>query len=320
MKCSIDLYKSFLEVSVGRYTGKALSEVSPKPISHDSVSRWLNKQKLRPRELWKRTKKYVDFESNYYLIVDDTIIEKERSIKLPLATKMYSGNKHTVINGIGLVNLVLSQQNSKSCIPIDYRIYDKKSDKKTKNNHFRDMISLAKDRNLKPKAIIFDSWYSGLDNLKKIRDSGFNWVTGLRKNRVVDGKKRLQDLHIPEEGRIAYLRGYGLIHVFKFVAKNGRIDYFATNILNISREQILNLMKTRWNVETYHRELKQNSAISRCQALSCRAQRNHIFLSIYAWLSLFLRSRSLNISSYQIKWEIVRDSISRALALRLKFV
>ena len=55
-KCTKELYKSFLEVSSVRYSGKALSEVAPTKISHDSVSRWLKKKKLRPREIWKESK------------------------------------------------------------------------------------------------------------------------------------------------------------------------------------------------------------------------------------------------------------------------
>ncbi|WP_342224729.1 hypothetical protein [Rickettsia endosymbiont of Urophora cardui] len=40
-QCSKDLYKSFLQASSVRYTSKALSEVSPVDLSHDSASRWL---------------------------------------------------------------------------------------------------------------------------------------------------------------------------------------------------------------------------------------------------------------------------------------
>ena len=116
-----------------------------------------------------------------------------------------------------------------------------------------------------------------------------------------------------------FLRGYGTIKVFKFMSKNRRIDYFATSMLNISREQILLFMKTRWTVEVYHRELKQNNGISRCQAHTCRAQRNHIFLSISAWLTLFIRKHIFNISSYQDKWNIIKISIAQALLLRMKF-
>ena len=173
-----------------------------------------------------------------------------------------------MIKGIGLVNLTVSQEDGKFCIPVDYRIFD--------------------------------------------------WVTGLRKNRVVNGKKRLEKIDISEEGQIVFLRGYGTIRVFKFVSKNRRIDYFAASILKTTQQQILHFMRTRWTVETYHRELKQNNGISRCQAHTCRAQRNHIFLAISAWLALFLRKRSLHVSSYQVKWEIIRDAVAHALNQRLQ--
>ena len=106
----------------------------------------------------------------------------------------------------------------------------------------------------------------GIDNLKEIRSCEFNWVTGLRKNRVVNGKKQLQNIFIPEDGQIIYLRGYG---------------------------------------------------ISRCQAHTGRAQRNHIFLAISSWISIFIKRRFLNVSSYKIKWDYVRESIALHLAFAM---
>ena len=54
-KCNKDLYKSFLQASSVRYSGKALSEVSPKNLSHDSASRWLNNSNFRPNEVYKES-------------------------------------------------------------------------------------------------------------------------------------------------------------------------------------------------------------------------------------------------------------------------
>ena len=59
-KCSKNLYKSFLQASSVRYSGKALSEVSPVALSHDSASRWLNSQNFRPGEIYKEVSKYID--------------------------------------------------------------------------------------------------------------------------------------------------------------------------------------------------------------------------------------------------------------------
>uniref|UniRef100_UPI00313BF01F hypothetical protein n=1 Tax=Rickettsia endosymbiont of Urophora cardui TaxID=3066265 RepID=UPI00313BF01F len=58
-KCSKDLYKSFLQASSVRYTSKALSEVSPLDLSHDSASRWLKSKDFRPSEIYSKVSKYI---------------------------------------------------------------------------------------------------------------------------------------------------------------------------------------------------------------------------------------------------------------------
>nr|WP_222703506.1 hypothetical protein [Candidatus Arsenophonus triatominarum] len=47
--CIKNIYKTFLQVSSVRYSGLALSEVSPSPLSHDTISRGY----FRPKNLWR---------------------------------------------------------------------------------------------------------------------------------------------------------------------------------------------------------------------------------------------------------------------------
>ena len=180
-KCNKELYKSFLQASSIRYTSNALSEVSPLPLSHDSISRWLNSKSFRPNEVWQEVSKYIDKESASLLIADDTVLAKEYSKKIELVDFQYSGAKHDVIPGISMVNLVHQDINKNESVPVDYRVYDKKVDGKTKNTHFLDMLSLAKKRGVNPEAVVADTWYSSLKNLKSIRDHGWVWVIPLRK-------------------------------------------------------------------------------------------------------------------------------------------
>ena len=39
----------------------------------------------------------------------------------------------------------------------------------TKNDHFQHMVQQAKERGFEPELVVFDSWYSGLPNLKLLR-------------------------------------------------------------------------------------------------------------------------------------------------------
>lgn len=81
-----------------------------------------------------------------------------------------------------------------------------------------------------------DAWYSSLKNLKAIRDHKCKWLTTIRKNRKVNRNESLENLHIPDEGLKTHLRGYGWIKIFKFVTKNGRINYIGTNMDNPKKD------------------------------------------------------------------------------------
>ena len=148
-----------------------------------------------------------------------------------------------------------------------------------------------------------------------IRDAGLCWVMGLKCNRKVNRNEELNNLEIPEEGLKVHLRGYGWITMYRFVAKNGRTDYIGINIESPMRDKILNYVKMRWNIELYHRELKQTCGLERCQARTSRAQRNHILLSVLAWMQNFKDRCLNNISAYQIKWDVIKPAIANNLDL-----
>ena len=120
-------------------------------------------------------------------------------------------------------------------IPTDFRVYDKPFGGKTKNEHFADMLSKAKKRGLNPNHVLFDSWYSSIDNLKLVRGLGWHWLTRLKSNRLVNpdrsGNRSVSDVDIPEEGRIVHLKEYRYDKVFKTVSKHGHGDYWTTDDL-----------------------------------------------------------------------------------------
>ena len=309
--CSKELYLAYLLASCIRYSGLALSEVSPTALSHDAVSRWLKNKRFSPKDVWSATRDLVDLDAPCLLLADDSVLDKRHSRKIETVGYQYSGNAHDVIAGIGMVNMVWCPTQDGEYLPVDFRIYDKDSDGKTKNSHFRDMLKVAKTRGFKPDAVVMDAWYSSLDNLKSIRSLGWNWVCGLRKNRIVNRNQSLQNIEIPDEGAKVHLRGYGWVHVFRFETSERRTDYIATSIDNPTRDGIKTIMKARWKIEVFHRELKQTCAIERCQSRSGRAQRNHICIAVLAWVERFKRRMQDNITFYGQQWENVKPVITQ---------
>lgn len=188
--CSRKLYCAFLQTTVQRYSAFSLSQVSPASLSHDAISRWLINTKCLPKDIWEAAKKDV-VGTRGIIIGDDTVLNKSRSKKVELVNWQYSGNEHDIIRGIGMLNLLWKNNKDGEVMPMDYRIYNPPQDGKTKNDHFREMLGLTKKREVNPEVVIADSWYSSLDNLKCIRDLGWTWIMGLRKNRSVNRKEKL---------------------------------------------------------------------------------------------------------------------------------
>ena len=316
--CTKELYSTFLRVTSQRYSALSLSEVSPIELSHDSISRWLEEKHCQPKNIWNEAKTHV-LETQGVLIADETVLNKSRSNKIELVRYQYSGTEHDVVKGIGMLNFLWVDENHNVC-PMDVRIYEPKEDGKTKNDHFRELLQLAKERGVKPEAMIADSWYSSLDNLKCIRDYGWNFVMGLRKNRIVNKGEKLEQLTIPDVGLRIHLRGYGFITVFRFVSKNGRTDYVGTTIDNPTRNQIIALVRKRWEIEVFHRELKQTCGLEHCQARTSRAQRNHIVLSVLTWIKQAALRKQYNISFYQQQWNTIKDTIAAQLKYELTVI
>lgn len=307
--CDKELYCQFLLAAQTNFTATELSSHLDQ-LSHDDVTRWLKGTKLKPSYLWEQAKPLIKPHVGYF-VCDDSVIGKSRSEKLPLAAWQYSGTEHKIVRGVGLVTLLWSQLDEH--IPVDFRVYAKSQDGYTKNQHFQAMLTLAHHRGLKPEGVLFDGWYASQANLVLIQSFGWTWLTRLKGNRVINRTQHLEDVHIPEGGLIVELKFVGPTKVFKFMAKDGDIEYWATNDLDLESHDIRQAGALRWKIEEYHRGLKQCTGLERCQARLPRSQRTHIFCSIIAFVSLEKLRLERSISWYQTKRQIIHEAISHYL-------
>jgi hypothetical protein len=318
-KCSLQLYTSFLIGNQNRYSGIELSRVLPsQDMSHDSVTRWLSDSNYTPSDLWKYVKPFVSLNDGY-LVGDDSLLSKKFSRENELARKQYSGNAHGLVNGICLVNLLWTK--GEEYIPVDYRIYQKENDDKTKNEHFQDMLKKAKKRDFKPLYVLTDSWYSGVENLKLIvKELNWNFISSFKSNRKVSVTKgiyiSISDLPLAnKQVRKVMLKGYGYIMVCKLVAKNGDITYLGTNDLTLTDyNHYKKHFDCRWMIEEFHRGIKQTTGIEKCYATKASSQRTHIFASFIAFVKLETARVREQISWYEQKALINRCANSAYLA------
>ena len=283
-------------------------------VSHDKFNRFLTRQSLYPETLWNEVASHIQ-KRNGWLILDDTVIDKIHSERIELACFQWSGKHHKVVKGIGLVTLVWTD--GTDTFPVDYRIYHKEDDDLSKNDHFRAMIQTAFDRGFHPYVVMFDSWYSGIDNLKFIDRFGWYWYSRVKKNRMVNpdktGNRPVSDLTIPDDGIVVHMKKYGFVRVFHSVNKDGRSRYWVSNYLNMDYEDRRNLQAICWSIENYHRDLKELCCVEDCKIRKAAGQSNHINCSIRAYVRLKVVAVQEKITIYDAKWEITKPAITEYL-------
>jgi len=311
-------YINFLIATQKAYSCVEAERVQPESsnaASHDAINRLLHRMEPSSEQLWQEAEPQVSL-SQGILVADDSTLDKWYAKKMELVTRHWSGKHGRVVQGINLMTLLWSEGDRH--IPLDYRFYEKGVDGSTQNDPFRSMLETAKERGFAPRCVVFDSWYSSLENLKLIRAYGWIWLTRLKRNRHVNpdntGNRPLHEVVLAATGTVLHLKGYGFIKVFKIVAPNGDIDYWATNDLGMGELQRLQFAEFGWAIEEYHRGLKQCCGVERAQVRSSRAQRNHVGLAIRAFLRLEVHMWTTGISWYEAKAAIVRDAIRSFLA------
>ena len=281
-----------------------------RPVAHDAFTRLLHRLEPDSATLWSEVQCQIG-NSRGVLVLDDSVLDKPFARKMDLVHYHWSGKHHQVVKGIDLLTLLWTDGDRH--LPCDYRIYDKPTDHKSKNDHFQDLLRVAKERGMQPECVLFDGWYSSLENLKRIKELQWRWLTRLKANRRVNpdrtGLRPLSTVDIAATGTVVHLERYGLIKVFRIEAKDGTTEYWATNDLEMDDLQRLRLAEDSWKIEEYHRGLKQVTNVERCQCRVGVAQRNHIGLALRAFVVIEQWCFRTGINWLRAKWSIVKDAV-----------
>ena len=293
--------------------------------SHDAVTDYLLRERLTSNHLWEVAQHLIDDSEESYLIIDDSVQNKQHSKVIELVKRQYSGAAGGLVRGIGVVNLVHTNGNGDFC-PTDFRIYAKAHDGKTKNDHFREMLIEAKsNKQLEAQTVLFDSWYASWQNLKLVHRLDLTFFTTLKSNRLIsldDGDTwlHLQDVDWTDEmlrdgipirlSKIPFA-----VKLFKLVTTNGDIDWVVTNNLDstITSQVAQDANDVRWEVEQFHRELKQLTGSEKCQCRKQRSQRNHLANCYHAWATLKVHARKCQQTVYQLKNNLLREYLRAEL-------
>ena len=317
-KCDEMDYINFLIAAQQVFSSVEASRTHPageQAPAHDAYTRLLKRLPPDSEMLWQEVEPLVERKVGV-LVLDDSTLDKPYAAQMTLVTSHWSGKHGRVVRGINLISLIWTGTDCR--LPCDFRLYHKAQDGLSKNDHFRDMLQQAAERGFEPELVAFDSWYSGLPNLKQLRNLKWHWLTQLKSNREVSldrsGNRAIREIFIPIQGCLVHLKGYGWIKVFRTVGTNGDAEYWATSKLDMSIEQAAFYALDAWQVEVYHRGLKQFTGVERAQYRLEVSQRNHIGLAIRAFVRLEVHRLQAGISWFEAKTGIIRTAMRQYLA------
>ncbi len=318
-------YIEYLLSTPINYTCSNLSE-HLENVSHDSVTDFLQHQKLTPEDLWELVKERIDDSEEAFLLVDDSVQNKQYSHSIETVKLQYSGNVHGLVKGIGLVNLVHTNGCFGDFYPVNYRVYHPDGDGKTKNAHFQEMFKQANENQaIKARNIAFDSWYASVENLKLVHRSGWTFYTNVKSNRKVSLTKEVgyQDLTeiewTPEQlisGQMVRIKEVPFwLKLFKLVDREGNIEWVITNKLaeDFTRLRAIQATQVRWQVEEFHRSFKQLTGSEKCQCRKEQSQRNHLACCYAAWVAIKVKAQEMKTSIYQVRNKLFAEYLKLQL-------
>ena len=97
--------------------------------------------------------------------------------------------------------------------------------------------------------------------------------------------------------------------MFRIVATNGDTEHWITNDLAMTDLIRVTDAERAWQIEEYHRGLKQATEVERCPARLVRSQRNPIGLALRAFVRLEAHRFRTGVSWFEAKWNIIRDAV-----------
>lgn len=317
-RATADDYIAFLVASPKEGTATEMARcqpITPDAPAHDAFTRLLNRLEPDPEALWQEVQPLLPADG--VLVFDDTVLDKPHARHMGLVGKFWSGRHRRVVRGIDRVTALWTDGDA--LWPCDYRLVDPaECPKRTKNEHLRQMLAVAKGRGLAPACVAFDCWFSGLENLKAVRGHGWVFLTQVRCNRRVNpnrtGNRSISECDIAATGTVVPLEGFGLVKAFRIVATNGDTEHWITNHLGMDEATRLGFAEHAWGIEEYHRGLKQHTAVDRCQTRQANAQRNHIGCAVRAFVRLEWHRFTTGVSWFAAKLGIIREAIRGFLA------
>lgn len=342
----LDLYSDDLISSFGLTTATGLATLLNGSISHDQITRFLSSAAATSADLWQRVKPQVRAlqGEDGVLIVDDSIAEKPYTDENELICWHYDHIHGHNVKGINFVSTLYHRHNVS--LPVGFALVMKTewyNDSKTgelkrraresKNELYRQLMRQAVANQIPFAFVLNDVWYASAENMRFIRQELHkDFVMPLKANRKVALSQidqrlgrfvRVDTLPLePDIPLVIYLQDVAfplslIQHVYTNVDGSQEVVYLVCSDMTVSAAQLLALHQKRWNIEPFHKSLKQNASLTRSPTQTVNSQTNHLFASFCGFITLELLKRSTGLNQFALRTQLYPQPLQIAFqALR----
>jgi hypothetical protein len=346
MECTLDRYTDYLLATTKSATATGMSELFDGKISHDKVTRFLSESHFDGTTVWAKAKPLVrQFESatEGVLIADDSIVEKAHTDENAIICWHWDHSLGRNVKGVNFLSLLY--HNQELSVPIDVHLVEKTKptvhaetgvlsykSEVTKNDILRQMLLLAQSHRVQWRHFLADSWFCSAETMTFIHDKlKKHYIMAIATSRTValslversNGQfHRVDSLDYPQDGRPLRVWLRSVKHTVSlqrqvFTNKDGSTGtlYLVSNDDTLDGQQITTIYKKRWNVEQYHKSVKQHAALAKSPTKTIETQANHLYASFIAYIKLQSITLKQGLNNFAIKSLVVAAATKAAFLL-----
>ena len=189
----------------------------------------------------------------------------------------------------------------------------------------RNQLLQALKNQIKFSYVLADSWFSSAENMKFIHQRKKYFIFDLKSNRLAtlgDRNKAnwmnisqldlqpfmpvrvwLKDVELP----ILLVK-----QVFTNKDRSTGVRYLATNHLDLTSDDFIDIYKKRWSVEEYHKSFKQNTSITKSPTRTIKTQCTHIFAAIVSYTKLERYKFSTKLNHFALRTKLLLQATKAA--------
>jgi hypothetical protein len=205
---------------------------------------------------------------------------------------------------------------------------EKRRSNRTKNEMYRDLMQQAVKNQIPFKYALNDIWFASAENMNFVHITlEKEFVMPLKGNRKVatsaeakqQGRYQRVDTLLlePMKPVTVYLEGveFALLLVKQvFTNEDGStgIQYLVTSDTTLDGNGITAIYQKRWNVEPYHKSLKQNASLEKSPTQTVTTQTNHFFAALCGYIKLELLKGDTKLNHFALKAKLYLSAIQSA--------